>query len=574
MRTLPPELSSWEPYLKFLDPVLAPALGRMADQVLRALAPVGVKRPHQGEPSGWSGLSRRGPMERLLQSDWALAEVAPEEFLRRASQNELLFWQREQAASPLGGTTRLLLDCGPFQVGACRLGQLALLVALARRAADCGRRFTWCVGQEPARELEGLTQSGVGFFLKSRSCSPVSDAAVDRFRERAQAEDELWLVGGRDFLERHPGSWLRLELSQTGPDQIQLALETRRHTLALPAPNCVRLLRDPFRQAPGSTMPAQVPGGDFLFSEDGRKLLVRTPGALVVYPIPNTPRDLVGRPRLYPTDPAHVVLAAGSGLTLQAGRGSWSLWKQGREGARGQVEMSWPAPNKPVLALGRCWLEPSQAGSLSDGLAQLLELKDGRLRLSDFPPPSQPRLLLDEFCSLAPRVWAILNEGLYLSHPAHGMVAMGGVAASLGRFVVMDGRVYLPWGGELCPRADLRAPEGRVWLGWGGQDEPLAAVESGGQIRVLGRRPFQRQVPNVQGLIQDPDHWRTPALVSVEGARVLFVFNSWEKSLDFPGEIEKLAFSPTAPRFAYRTTAGELGVYSVPHERILWRVTP
>ena len=43
------------------------------------------------EPDGYAQLSRRGPFDRLLLTQWALLDVVPEELLRRAASNELLF---------------------------------------------------------------------------------------------------------------------------------------------------------------------------------------------------------------------------------------------------------------------------------------------------------------------------------------------------------------------------------------------------------------------------------------------------------------------------------------------------
>ena len=44
-----------------------------------------------GEIDGYAGLARRGDFERLLLSEWLLADEMPDEFIRRATSNELAF---------------------------------------------------------------------------------------------------------------------------------------------------------------------------------------------------------------------------------------------------------------------------------------------------------------------------------------------------------------------------------------------------------------------------------------------------------------------------------------------------
>ena len=79
-RTMKPEL------LNLLPPEVAQSLGPWIDRLALALGPLRARvRVGQGAPDGYDGLASRGPFERLSVSDWALAEVVPEEFVRRAA---------------------------------------------------------------------------------------------------------------------------------------------------------------------------------------------------------------------------------------------------------------------------------------------------------------------------------------------------------------------------------------------------------------------------------------------------------------------------------------------------------
>src|SRR5690349_8014918 len=97
---LPPLLQPWAGWLALFPDDLAATLGQL---LLRLQPLVGPLRRHAArvavEPAGVGDIVRRGSYERLLLSEWAMADGAPDEFLRRAANNELLFTGPEPANS-------------------------------------------------------------------------------------------------------------------------------------------------------------------------------------------------------------------------------------------------------------------------------------------------------------------------------------------------------------------------------------------------------------------------------------------------------------------------------------------
>ena len=135
MTALPRTLARWEAELAWLEPALLSALGAMIPRVALAVGPLARSREPTGEPDGYDRITRRGPFDRLLASQWALLDQVPEEFLRRAFSSELLFHELARA-EPRGGQRSIaLFDAGPASLGTPRIAHVAILAVLARRAA-------------------------------------------------------------------------------------------------------------------------------------------------------------------------------------------------------------------------------------------------------------------------------------------------------------------------------------------------------------------------------------------------------------------------------------------------------
>lgn len=274
-RELPLALAPWRAWLGWFDAALAERLG---DLVMRLdeLAGPRPAPPRRGDdmPDGLGDLRTRGAYERLLATEWLLADEAPDEFLRRATAAEHLFLAHRQQAPVVDRSFVALFDAGPRQLGAPRLAHLAAWILLARRAELGGGRLRWGIWQRPgelhdaadARQLKSLLHArswrrpdatDVGLW-EDHLAAP---AAGDGADANAPAPEVWWIGAGlpegvtssaRQVLAVQPtldGS--ALEVSLAAP-----AGAARRATLPLPPERAgVALLRGDFMPAPAPTAP-------------------------------------------------------------------------------------------------------------------------------------------------------------------------------------------------------------------------------------------------------------------------------------------------------------------------------
>jgi hypothetical protein len=317
MTGLPEALAPWEPELRLFARDLAIALRDLVPRIAAAIGrPRGVSRGADGEPNGYDGIARRGPMGRLLATEWLLASEIPDEFLRRFTSHEQSYLALARAERRGARTITALFDAGPSQLGAPRIAHLALLVVLAQRARASRAELRWSVLQSEELPRTGLDEAGVRALLMLRTAREPSAEDIARGRAHLRAGEEQWLVGGPRLEAHRAGATsvtieelddpeaARLRLRRTGRSEI---------TLDLPPPKtCARLLRDPFA-APTDAIargPGSFVGARILFSSDGHRLLVRlASGPLLAYPIPNSQRAPLGKPTRFVPAAGHVAIA-------------------------------------------------------------------------------------------------------------------------------------------------------------------------------------------------------------------------------------------------------------------------
>ena len=322
---LPPGLQAWAPSLGFLDVDTALHIGPLVRRLDALVRRVDATEAPEGEPDGFGGLSRRGDPERMLLSEWLLADEMPLEFMRRAASAELLHL-RTVTRRPTGrGRVAVLADVGPDQLGAPRLVQLAALIVLHRRAAARGSELAIGLTSEPpggwhTGELPELYEA----WRRGHAPVPTAGEAFASWTAAADAEDELWVLTGQP-VEAGSARLLTIQEAEWGEDGVTgVDVRLRQQRVRLPVPAgkiSVRALRGQALRRQGGPARAAAPIGSFswpLFPSSDRRLVMRgeRPEEIVVVTLPQD-RTRSGKLRRHRLD-APVVAAASIGRRLVA----------------------------------------------------------------------------------------------------------------------------------------------------------------------------------------------------------------------------------------------------------------
>ncbi len=265
----------------------------------------------RGTLDGFDGITHRGSYERLLLSEWLLADELPDEFLRRASTSEHSFLRLAERTPHAARESIVLVDAGPWQLGSPRLAHLALLLALHRRASKSRSKFAWGVLQAGAGPLfETVDSHSVPALLSARTLTAPTTEMLLTWRNRLDAAGtiaEVWLIGAPQLgrvADLGPRLGVRTERAiidqAIGVLEVEIGSDrARRVALTLPEPAVItRMLRDPFAgERRARRVRLDVPTEHVVVSACGRKAFARFDGGLVSFPIPNSPAAKPGRPR-------------------------------------------------------------------------------------------------------------------------------------------------------------------------------------------------------------------------------------------------------------------------------------
>lgn len=222
----------------------------------------------QGEFEGLGGLTTRGEIAHIVQSELLLRTEAPLEFLRRLAEAETLFLEKQFADPGSRPVYRAIVSVGPGLLGHGRLVALAALFFMASIAAARGAEFHWCFlpREQGAVWFDALSVNTIKRFLRAASYREMDGddvAAAQRTWEMLVpdaggfgAQDyHDWTIGAGPFRTRDPGSALRFTLQPPVPGErraMQIGVrrggsERTRTTILLPDDRiCVSALNDPF----------------------------------------------------------------------------------------------------------------------------------------------------------------------------------------------------------------------------------------------------------------------------------------------------------------------------------------
>jgi len=315
---LPRPLEPWREWLALLAPELAEPLRQLLMHLHPLLGRMNAAvRSPDALPVGVGNIVRRGPYERMLISEWAYADAEPDEFIRRAAGNELLFTGPEPEEQRRSRLCIALFDAGPAQLGEPRLAQLALFILLARRAQEAGAQFQWGILQVPGRLHGGSGRGAIHELLNARTLERVRMVDVAAWDEHliqldAQRDTPLrdcWQLGAAQAPAMTKAT-ARVTIDHSLlDDKLQLVVNQNKavRKVHLPLPPSalgVRLLRHPFE---GAVDKSRVGLGSSVrpslkqaprFAVAGQWLAAaRVDGGAIVYHVPQSVEAPPGRPR-------------------------------------------------------------------------------------------------------------------------------------------------------------------------------------------------------------------------------------------------------------------------------------
>lgn len=578
--------------------LLVPWIRRMA----AAIGPLRIATPAaDGEPDGFDGIDRRGRYERLLLSEWLVAEAHPLEFVRRASTGEHAFHSISRRDPAAGRASVVLFDAGPAQLGTPRLVHLALFMVFQRRAALGRAEFAWGVAQEPGRLHTTTDRTGLEQLLQSRTHEPLASSQltdwIHHLGETMPGADDRWLVGGEVGREASlpPGHGFCTVSPAPSDDGKTITVSLGRRpgrtgeSVALdlpPSADATRLIRDPFAEPLRSNPIKQgshtaiAPWGPLAFSPTGNRILVETEsGDVVAHHVPNSPHEPRGRKRLLRNPRDERVLAAGMlgrRIVALSARGDRLYMRRvGKSGQDRYVDTS----TKVVQALTE---RETMADGPEPGWAPLLRMrKEFRVHGDTNDPPGSERFVFLAangvlwVCSWSEdRLEATLEEVdrdvlcVRADDPRHYLYELGGdyrlsgggpgPAGQHG-----GGQVFAHYGGN--PASANTWPFGHVAL----------RVDDG-TIRVwtspMARQTFRAPIPDeryVGVVLRDSE---VPMLVTVnrDQHKIGYLMGHTYRELHrFAQPITRAAVCPAGNRLAALTEDGQLWVYSFEYGQTL-----
>jgi hypothetical protein len=325
MSALPVPLQPWAEWLALFPADQAALLGEPLVRLSPLLGPIRQRAASAAhEPEGVGAIARRGGFERLLISQWAYADAAPDEFMRRAAHGELLFTGPEPATSRRPFRCVALFDAGPAQLGAPRLLHVAMLILLARRADLVGAQFQWGLLQDAGLLHEDAPAAAIKRLLGARSFASANRDDADIWDAMFDATpDECWLIGDPDACAPAAVN-ARLQVRRSWQaEELEVALtqQGRTRALALPLPDAectTRLLRQLASPSDGGRATVTAPATHALrrpplFGTQAGWIAAPTlDGNATIYHIPQSLHAPPGRPRVFAGMPhAERIIAVG-----------------------------------------------------------------------------------------------------------------------------------------------------------------------------------------------------------------------------------------------------------------------
>ncbi|PSJ38509.1 hypothetical protein [Allosphingosinicella deserti] len=276
---IPAAYAPFQPVLERLSEPLRRLLNGQLEQFEHLFPTLTAARSApQGKFEGLGGLTPRGEVSHILQSELLLRTEAPLEFLRRLAESETLFLERQFTDRGAQWVYRVALSIGPAILGHGRIVALAALFFVARVARERGAEFHWCILPRADGPLwfDELSVGTVKRFLRAVSYQEADAGALQQAHdvwcqlephalEKRRIETVDWVIGaeqrhrtGRSRSASAVGatanafSFLLLPPIPGAPRSVQIAVrrgarEQARAVILFPDDRmCVSALENPF----------------------------------------------------------------------------------------------------------------------------------------------------------------------------------------------------------------------------------------------------------------------------------------------------------------------------------------
>ena len=175
---------AYHPFLPVLERLTEPMLKILHGHLLSLEAMLrslhSETQSVKGDFEGIGGLTLRGDINRIIQSELLLRSEVPLEFLRRVSEGEALYMETEHSNPDEQVVYRVIISVGPYMLGHGRLLALASLIFLARAAESRKAKLHWTYlpTTKQVTWFEGLSVNSVKRFLKFASFRDVNDEDI------------------------------------------------------------------------------------------------------------------------------------------------------------------------------------------------------------------------------------------------------------------------------------------------------------------------------------------------------------------------------------------------------------
>lgn len=198
-KPLPKPFHAWQHWLSRFDDNLQPIIADLLLQFNLFIGSISESQCSKQLSSDSSDLQKRGKYEHLLTTEWLIAQEEPDEFIRRAANNEHLFLTPAYEKPKANGVIIAMFDCGLLQLGMPRVAHLILMILFDIRAHNLNSQFYWGILQSNSELMLFSGIEDLKLLLKNRTMNCLDTKHLDYWKDYLkQSEllyDECWIIG-------------------------------------------------------------------------------------------------------------------------------------------------------------------------------------------------------------------------------------------------------------------------------------------------------------------------------------------------------------------------------------------